>query len=416
MKIPRRQFLTAVPAGLIVASAAGQVPSGDLGELQSEADWQAVRRKFPMAHDLIYFNAGGLGPAPQAALDAVCETTRALQVHTEHGHRLIEETRPALARFMGVDTSEVAFTRNATEGNSTVASGLRLSAGDEVILDSHAHQGGSVCWMTRQNYDAIRVRSFDPVCECPHVILDRIAKRITSKTKVIQVSHVTAPTGIRMPVCEIAKLAHDHKVWFHIDGAQSLGMFPCDLRKIGCDSFASSGHKWLCGPTGTGVLYVKQDRLDEIKPTDVGAYGDAKWQVPTELELVAKARRFECGTRDAATVVGLGKSMGLLEQIGMDRVADRGLELAACAVERLARIEGVEVLSPSHPALRSSMVSFRYRQMPCNKVFDRLRQAGLRCRPVREQGLNAIRVSTHVFNSQEEVDRLVTAVEQLDRV
>jgi selenocysteine lyase/cysteine desulfurase len=260
------------------------------------------------------------------------------------------------------------------------------------------------------------VRCFDPVCEQPQTIVDRIAALITPQTRVIQVSHVTAPTGIKMPVQEIARLAANHRIWFHIDGAQSLGMFPFNSRKIGCDSYASSGHKWLCGPTGTGVLFVKQDRLDDVQPTDVGAYANRKWELPTDLDLVPTARRFECGTRDPSTVAGLAASIGMFERLGMNRIASRGLELAAYARERLERIEGVEILSPSHDALRTSMVTFRYRQVPCNEIFGHLRKAGLRCRPVRERALNGIRVSTHIFNFRDEVDQLAEAVEQLHRI
>ena len=339
MELARRRFLQTVPGGCLAAIASrdalAQPPdrlSNDpnaLEPLETESDWRRVRALFPMADDLTYFNAGGLGPAPAVVIRAVCDTVHALQEHTRHGHELIEKARPIVAKFAGADPSEIAFTRNATEGNSTIAAGLQLEAGDEVIIDSHAHQGGSVAWMARRKYERIKLLAFEPDHARAAGNVERIERLLTPQTRVIQVSHITAPTGLRMPIHQIAALARAKDIWFHVDGAQSLGMFPFQVSSLGCDSYATSGHKWMCGPTGTGILFVRRDRLDAVQPTDVGSYGNAAWRVPAELEFVDSARRFECGTRDAATVVGLAEAVKLLDSIGLDRIWDRGRQLAS---------------------------------------------------------------------------------------
>jgi cystathionine beta-lyase/cystathionine gamma-synthase len=149
---------------------------------------------------------------------------------------------------------------------------LTVKAGDEVIFESHAHPGGSFPWLNQAKLRGIVVKLFEPDPRDGAGNVARIAALMTPRTRVVQGSHVTAPTGVVMPVAAIAKLCRDRGVWFHVDGAQSAGMFPFSLREIGCDSFATSGHKWLGGPLETGVLFVQRARLDEVAPVLVGAY------------------------------------------------------------------------------------------------------------------------------------------------
>ena len=420
----RRFFLQQLPlvglagfakTGLAAAdepATTGQRNQPNIG-LPGKDDWTAISALFTIDQQLAYFNAGGLGPAPATTIKTVCDTIRRLQRTPEHGHEIIDNARPLVAKFLGAKPNEIAFTRNATEGNSTIAAGLQLSAGDEVIIDSHAHQGGSVTWMTRQKYDRVHIRAFDPLNADETTILQRIADQITPRTRVLQVSHVTAPTGIRLPVQRIAQLAHDHKLWFHIDGAQSAGMFPIALNALGCDSYATSGHKWLCGPTGTGLLYVKHERLDEVQPTDAGSYADRKWRVPSTLEFVNSARRFECGTRDAATVAGLAESVKLFQHIGVAQIEQRCAQLADLLRDRLEQFDDATLISPSAPLLRTPMVTFTWKHKSANELYSHCRQHHCRCRPVREQHLQALRVSLHLFNSERQLDTLTDALNQL---
>jgi selenocysteine lyase/cysteine desulfurase len=353
-------------------------------------------------------NTGGLGPAPYPVLDTVQATLMELQRISEHGHFMIEESRAPLAAFLGADPEEIAFTRNATEGNSTVASGLQLEPGDEVIFESHAHPGGSIAWMSRAKRDGIKVRIFEPDPESADLNLERIEAEITDRTRVIQVSHVTAPTGIRFPVERIRDLAHDRGIWFHIDGAQSAGMFPFDLHDIGCDSYATSCHKWMCAPVGTGVLYVRKDRLDEVYPTEAGAYTSEDYMLPDRLVYNPRAQRYESGTRDATSVVGLVAATEFLNEIGMTRVAERGRSLARYLQARLKEIPEVSILSPSGDELGVPMTTYKVEGLPYNELSRFLyEEFQLRCRVVSERGLDALRVSTHIFNFEHECDRVV---------
>lgn len=421
----RRTFLrraTLGAAGIIAAPglkagespARGTLPAFD--ERAPETFWAAVRDQYPLSRDLIYFNTGGLGPASLPALAKVDETTRKLQARSEHGHGLFAEARGVVARFLGAQPEEIAFVRNASEGNSIVAAGLKLDPGDEVIFETHAHPGGSFPWLNQQSLRGITVRLFEPDPREPAGNVARIAALMTSRTRVVQVSHVTAPTGIVMPVAEIAALCRGHGVWFHIDGAQSAGMLPFTMRETGCDSYTTSGHKWLGGPLETGVLFVRRDRMNEVAAAHVGAYSGELDGLPGELRIADTAMRFEYGTRNVAPALGLAEAIRLQERVGPGRIAARIRGLADRVHAGLARLPGVEVLTPSAPALRAAMVTFRATRVPHDQLYGRLlRDHAMRTRPVTEQKLNALRVSTHLFNSPAECEALVAAVEKILR-
>jgi selenocysteine lyase/cysteine desulfurase len=410
-------FGLAAVAGLRAAegtSASATLPAFD--QRDPEAYWNAVRAQYLMAPGLAYFNTGGLGPTPRPVLEYVERTMRALQAESEHGHERLTAGREFMARFLGATPAEVAFVRNATEGNSIIAAGLGLAAGDEVIFDSHAHPGGSFVWFHQAQRRGVVVKLFDPDPESPEANVAKIRALMTPRTKVVQVSHVTAPTGVVLPVADIARLCRERGVWFHIDGAQSAGMIPFSLHAIGCDSFAASGHKWLGAPFETGVLYLRRDRLEAVTPLLVGSYSGELDYLPGEFKLTDSAVRFEYGTRNVAAILGLVEAARLQEQIGRERIAARGRELARRVRAGLASLPGVEILTPVREDLAGSMVTFRSSKLAFKPLFERLfKTHRFRCRPVSEQKLNAVRISLHLCTSREECDALVETTAKLLR-
>ena len=409
----RRHFLKATGGAALglalaplgrAAAAVPRLPDGT-------PDWRVVRDLYPLTRERVYLNTGGLGPASYPALDAAQRTTMELQRLSETGHGLFDEARAAVAAFLGAKPAEIAFVRNATEATSTVASGLVLRRGDEVIFESHAHPGGSFPWLNRQKLDGIKVKIFEPDPTSASGNVERIARLITPRTRVVQVSHVTAPTGIRMPVREIAALAREKDCWFHVDGAQAAGMIPVDIAGIGCDSYATSGHKWLGAPHGTGVLFVRESRLDEVRPTEVGAYSNGEeTHLPDTFDYTPTAQRYEPGTRDVASVVGLAAAVGLMNTLGIERVAARAQALAQLLQQQLRDLPGVAVLTPASPALSGGITTIRTDGISNARLYAYLLDTHhLRCRIVNEVGLDALRISTHLFNSEEECSRVVEA-------
>jgi len=419
LSLDRKTFLRRLGAGAAGLAAAGTVRGIAVAPLappvfdpaRPELFWEGVRALFPLFDDPVYLNTGGLGPASQLVLNKVTAVSARLQQHSETGHDLLAPARETMAAFLGARPDELCFTRNTTEGNSIIAAGLELAAGDEVIFESHAHPGGSFPWLNQARQRGVVVKLFEPDHASAEGNLARIRDLISPRTKVIQVSHVTCTDGLVFPVAAIAELARARGIWFHIDGAQSAGMFPVDLAAIGCDSYAFSGHKWLGGPHETGGLFIRRDRLEAVAPTGIGAYSGELPHLPGEIKYFGAASRHEYGTRSAGLVAGLAEAVRLQELLGRDRIAAHGRELAVMVHDGLAGVDGIAVLTPQPAELRASMTTFRHARAEAAKLFGYLwKEHGLRCRPVTEQGLNAVRVSFHVFNSRAEAARVIAAV------
>jgi selenocysteine lyase/cysteine desulfurase len=407
----------AAPAALTVScrgreDSAEALPAFDASRPQGF--WRAVQDQFTLKENRTYLNCGGLGPAPKVVQDKVVSKMRELQAVSETGHSILGETRKVAARFFGSSEDEVCFTRNATESNSIIASGIPMQAGDEVIFESHAHPGGSFPWLNRQNMDGIRVKVFDPDPNSMENTLNRINDLITDRTKAIQVSHITAPTGILFDIEAIGKLAEEKGIWFHVDGAQSAGMIPIDFANMKCHSYATSGHKWLGGPRGTGLLLVRQDRIESVVSWHVGAYSESEFELPDRFKLRPTALRFEYGTRNSELIAGLGAAMEFQESIGKDRIDSRSMALASRLREQLEEIDSITVITPKDASMRRAITTFRSDRMDFDELNNRMsREFALRCRRVTEVGLNAVRVSTHIFNSEQDCDRVAEAVAKI---
>ncbi len=415
----RRSFLQGLGAGALATlagcthtAAARPAPVPAFGSVDTEAFWRAVRAQYRLRHDPVYLNTGGLGPASQPVLDVLVDTTLRLQERSEHEHEpSFSQSREALARFLGITSDEVCFTRNTTEGNSIIAAGLPLAAGDEVIFESHAHPGGSFPWANQARQRGVKVLIFEPDHDSAEGNLERIRELVTPRTKVIQISHATCTTGLIFPAREIAEFARERGIWFHIDGAQTIGMMPVDIGAIGCDSYAFCGHKWLGGPHESGGLYIRRDQLEVIAPTGIGAYSGEWPDFAEPMKLSAAASRHEYGTRNAAQVIALAEAVRFQESIGPGRIGARGKALAEMLLEGFAKIEGITILTPRAAEMRGSMTTIRHPRANSAQFSAYMGEKGLRCRVVTEQGLEALRISTHLFNSPAECERIIAAVQ-----
>ncbi len=420
MSLSRKSFLRLLgggAAGLGLGRVWAAAPAEMWPELPAfggalDADfWAAVRGAYRIEPGFHYLNSGGLGPSVESVRSAVSAMKAQLARRVESGHDHFASARDVAAPFLGCAAEEIAFVRNATEANGIIAGGLQLEPGDEVIFESHAHPGGSFPWLLQAQRRGVAVRLFEPDPESVEGNLERIRELMTSRTRVVQVSHVTAPTGILMPVADIARLCQERGIWFHVDGAQSAGMFPFSLHEIGCDSYATSGHKWLGAPHETGILMVKRTRLDEVTPSMVGAYSGEVESLPGALNFYPGAARFEYGTRDVSKVVGLTGAIHWQERVGRERIGLHGRALVERLRAALQTVSDLEILTPAEGPLAASMLTFRSPRLNYRELFGRLlNQHQMRCRPVSEQGLDAVRVSCHLFNHAAEIDQLADAI------
>ncbi|GBD93176.1 putative cysteine desulfurase [bacterium BMS3Abin05] len=385
--------------------------------ISNEKFWKLVRAEFPLTHERIYFNTGGLGPSPRYVIDATTQMMLRINEISETKHYLFDKIRKQAAEFVGCDTDELAFTRNATEGMNIIARGaaqaMGLKAGDEIITTTHEHPGGAMPWLGLMKDLGVKIVLMDPVSD-PDENIARLLKRVSRKTKGISISHVTCTLGYKFPVKEICRAVHDRGLFCALDGAQVVGMFPLDLHEIGCDFYTTSGHKWLLGPKGTGMVYIRKGIRDRFTPEFVGAYSNKKYDLD-ELVLDYKdsADATEYGTRNSALVVGLGAAMDFLNTIGMTRVAEHGAKLATHFKTEVQKIKNVSVLTPMDLNTSNSIATFKIKGMNYNAAVQELGRRKLRLRPVGEHHIDAVRVSFHVFNRMEEVDVLLKNIREM---
>ncbi len=378
-----------------------------------EEFWAFVREQFPLRRDPLYLNNGTMGPSPFVVIDAVRAETELVDREGKYGGW--DDVRPGIARFVNAAPEEISLTHNVTEGINVVACGLPLRRGDEVLVTNHEHAGNAIPWLARARRDGIVVKPV-PLAPTKSEILNRINDAITKKTRVIAVPHVTCTIGQVLPGREISSLGHDRGLWVMLDGAHTPGMIPCDVRDLGCDFFASCGHKWMMGPKGTGFLVVRSEMLEVLEPSWVGGGVDAGWDVGKgTLSYRTDAHRFDFASQNAALYVGLGASIDFLSQLGMDNVARRGRQLASLLRGELEKFgDKVTILTPEEPGASASILGFRLAQMP----FDRLQKYLLEThriitRMVPENGVNCNRISTHIYNDEAEVHRLVRAIAEV---
>lgn len=387
------------------------------GAATEEAFWTQIRQQFRLSYDRVYLNTAGLGPSPRRVIRAVSEKIEDLEDRCEsgHSHELWETAKGRAASIFGCDPEEIAYTRNTTEGVNIVCNGLPLVRGDEVITTTHEHVGNTISWLARQRRDGIRMRVFEPSMASASETLQRLADLINPRTRAISISHITTATGQVMPLAEIGKLATDHDLYYFVDGAQSAGHIPLDMRSIGCHAYATSGHKWLLGPKGTGLLYVRKDALDLIEARWVGAYsGGGDFDMATgEFSFAETAQRYEFGTVPVSLFHGLSEAMGFLLDLGMDRVWERTHYLGARLIQGLDRA-GADVVSPHAADEHSGIVTFSVEGMSRGDLQSYLaRDYQIRSRGIYEGGLDAVRIAPHIYSTAADVDRVIEAVEVL---
>ncbi|WP_027420767.1 aminotransferase class V-fold PLP-dependent enzyme [Crocinitomix catalasitica] len=383
-------------------------------ENYNEIDWDAVRSAFLFDEDKNYFNVASLGPSPRSVIDTICNTMRDLETICSHGHHMTENTHLEIAKFLNVEANEIAITRNATEGMNIMAKMLRLKAGDEVILTKEEHVGGAAPWLALQENIGIKVVLVD-MDYSGETNLKRITDKVTSKTKAIMFSHITCTTGMRLPVKEIAAFCRKNNIYSCVDGAQALGMFPIDLTDLDPDFYTASGHKWLLGPKGTGVLYIRTELIKKLKPVFTGAYtvSDFDLQEMTFTN-VFSAQREEYGTRNTSIILGIETAIEFISTIGIENVGRRGLEFATYFRQKIKDLEKVEILTPENPAFAASIITIRIAGVDNLELNMKISvDHGIRLRGIYENDINGIRISFCVFNTYKEVDNLVKVIREV---
>lgn len=370
-------------------------------------DWEKVESQFTLANSRKHFNTSSIGPSPRIVQETTIASIKYINKYGIEDHKVVEKTRAKLAKFMNANPEELAITRNATEGMNVVARSLKLQQGDEVIITSEEHIGGSAPWMALQNEIGIKVKVVD-ILGKEEKILKLIKSAISNRTKVISISHITCTTGTVLPVKKIIEFCKKNQIQSVIDGTQALGQISLNLKSLQPNFFIASCHKWFFGPKGTGILYMNQDFLNNTPPLFAGAYTDIKFDLKKGIyEYIKHASRYEYGTINAPIIAGLGAAVEFMNNIGIKNVEDRGKYLASRFYEKISQHRDISILTPFQLDAHASIVTFRIKQKNGSNICKELRKtANIILRSVTENNMNAIRASFAIYTNEKEVDEL----------
>lgn len=415
----RRSFIKnsflSLSSGLLV-SPASISRYLDKDTLLGEEDdfWKDVRNKFPLTDERVYFNNGTIGPSPYPVLKAVNDTL--LKLNTWGEYNGYNDSRKPVAEFVHVFEEEISLTHNTTEGINIIAAGLPLKRGDEVIMTTHEHAGNALPWLNQQKQKGIVIKPFNPGKDAA-TNLNLISELINPRTRVIAVPHITCTTGQVMPVKDISTLGHDKGLWVFFDGAHASGSLDLNISEIDCDFYASCGHKWMLGPSGTGFVYVKKGLQPILNPMGIGAYSDTGWEISESRQMlsgyVPTAHRYDYGTQSAALAHGLKAAIEFMSGIGMGKIEAYSSGLADRLFDGLKNIgPSVEILTPEEKSSRSTMITFRIKDRDYKTFGQLASERKFRIRLVPESGLDAIRISTHIYNNKDQVDEFVSMVSE----
>ena len=379
------------------------------GAVDDEAYWSLVRAQFLIPPDRIYLNNGTLGPSPRIVVDAVAEHARRVAATYPPGVRW-DDLKRAMAALVGGDPEGFVFPRNTTEAMSFVAGGLEFEPGDEVVTTDHEHIGGLEPWkMVAARRDLTLTVARLPVpASSAQELLDSVWGAVTPATRVLSVSHVTFTTGTVLPVAELARRCAGAGIVFTVDGAHPPGMMELDLAEVGADFYASSPHKWLLAPQGTGLLYLAGPWRTRLWPT----LASGGWD-----DLALGAQRFNhLGTFDESRLAGLLAAAEFMQVLGMTRVEARIRYLSGLLRAALEQVPGVTVVTPRQEELRAGMVSFSVDGVPSLDLqADLARTDKVRTRVISEYGYGWMRLSTHVYNHPGEIERVVDLIAAASR-
>jgi len=374
--------------------------------------WEAIRDKFIFQDGLIMMNNGTVGPMPQTVFNTLMKIFKVQATSPVHMYTYIpkkkEEIRSRIARFINASPDEVAVVRNTTEGMNFVANGLDLKPGDEVLLSSMEHPGGTHPWKIKEKRYGIKVTEV-PIGLPPKSVdefVGNFKKAITPKTKVISVSHTVYISGLISPLKELSKMAHEKGLLVAADSAHGMGMLDLNMKELGVDFFATSPYKWLGAPTGVGVFYVREEVQDKLWPTIT----TSGWDRPT-------ARKYETlGQRADALIIALGEAVNFQNYIGKARIEKRIKSLAGYFKQELKKIPGAKLHTSEDPYLSGGLTAFSINGVEPRDIVDYVRQKYnivIRTVGSQEKGTYGCRVSTHYYINHEDIDKLLKGIRRV---
>ncbi len=392
-----------------------------------------IREDFPILNTgVIYLDSAASSLTPKIVLDKMLEYYLTYRSNIERGlyefsQRASEEyevTRKTIADFLGAKSpDEIVFVKNTTEAINTIAHSLSFRKGDKIVTTLLEHHSNLLPWMRCKERYGAKVELIKPSVEGLFDLSD-FEKAIDDKTKIVAIAHVSNVLGVITPVKEIAEIAHEHGALMLVDGAQSAPHMKIDVKSIGCDFFAFSGHK-MCGPTGSGGFYVREELIKTLNPIYVGG-GTVDLVDLDEFKLKDSPSKFEAGTPPIAEVIGLKAAVEYLTSIGIEKIEHHEKKLSERIYEGLLEIPGVEVYGPE-PKFKLGVTSFNIANLSPHDVALILDstariavRSGMHCaqplvRHVLGKPQGTVRASTYLYNKNEEIEKFLSIVKETSR-
>ncbi len=382
-------------------------------------DVQAIRRDIPSLERAVYLNTGGVGPITRRVWELLSRefTERylngsPLNMRPQSLQMEKNAARATMGRFLGIEPSEIAFTRGVADGANMVTHGLPWQAGDEVITSDEENPSFLLpVLMLKDRGVTVRTLHLDNDEE---VILDRLQSLLSPRTRLVAISHVTTDAGIKLPVRQICRMVHDAGAYVFCDGAQAVGRFPIDLKAMDCDFYGLLSYKWLLGPYTAGLLYVPEKHLDHLKVSFSGERADKSIDREAgTFQLLDTAQRFEYGPHGWPLYFGMAEAARYLCDLGLEEIDRQADSQGTYLREALKQMPRVVLGSPEQAGTRTSVVTFGIQGRSGREIAASLRSTWniiTRATGIRFDG---VRVSPAFFTTREELDTLIGAVATL---
>lgn len=371
---------------------------------QRTALWERYADQFPVTERLIYLNHAAVAPLVKRAADAMKGLAEEACAHGSFHYASWLETyaglREAAARLIGASAGEIAIVKNTSEGIATVANGLDWRPGDSVVAFREEFPANYFPWV-RLEKRGVRLRWLSVADPLESV------EAACRGARLLAISHVNYLSGYRVDLEAIGEICRRHDCLFFVDAIQGLGAFPIDVRRARIDALSADGHKWLLGPEGCGILYVRREIQDAIEPVEFGWTNVAHYAdyASRDMTLRPDAGRYECGTLNTIGCFGLRAAIEFLLEVGIEPISRAVLGLTARLVEG-AGAKGYEVLGPADEERRSGIVSIRKEGLDSRAVVRQLREQGVIASP--RQGW--VRLSPHFYVSPDAIERALAAL------
>lgn len=396
-------------------------------------DVKKIRADFPVLDQivndepLIYLDNAATTQKPQAVLDVLnhyylydnANVHRGVHTLAERATAEFEEARKKVQQFIHANSNkEIIFTNGTTDSLNIIAQsyGEFIQPGDEIVISKMEHHANLIPWQQLAKRKQAVLR-YIPLTADGHLDVQAAETIINEKTAIVALAQVSNVLGTVNPVKELAQLAHQHQAIMVVDGAQAVAHMPVDVQDLDCDFYCFSGHK-MCGPTGIGVLYGKQTLLEKMEPVAFGGemidFVDLYESTWTELPW-----KFEAGTPNIASAIGLGAAIDYLEKIGMQTIHEYEQAIVAELLPKLQQIDGLTIYGPQNPAEHTAVIAFNLDHLHPHDVASALDMQGIAVRAghhcaqplIKELGCFATaRASFYFYNTKEEADQLVAAI------